>query len=167
MPATVPMRAGAGVLSLGVAEGSTSAPLAMRCDRRALRFAAKRPGPFVRRPFGITVRIHFLFPLIILGLILRVTTKEYLPGTWIDMSMILGLLFIVTGLSGVAGVIDISGLRDRTQRLQGDHVAKADDRVERGAQFMAHRREKRCFCAVGAARVALCTSRRTPLVVSR
>src|SRR5438128_2334251 len=47
----------------------------------------------IGRLFGISVRIHFLFPLVCLGLILRVTTKGYLPGAWIDMSMVLGLLF--------------------------------------------------------------------------
>jgi Zn-dependent protease len=46
------------------------------------------------RMFGVTVRIHFLFPLVCLGLVLRVTTKEFFPGTWIDMTMILGLLFV-------------------------------------------------------------------------
>src|SRR5438445_11829118 len=47
----------------------------------------------IGRMFGISVRIHFLFPLVCLGLILRVTTKDFLPGTWIDMAMVLGLLF--------------------------------------------------------------------------
>ena len=48
----------------------------------------------IGRLFGISVRMHFLFPLVALGLILRVTTKDFLPGTWIDMAMILGLLFL-------------------------------------------------------------------------
>lgn len=48
----------------------------------------------IGRVFGVSVRIHILFPLVALGLILRVTTKDFLPGTWIDMSMILGLLFL-------------------------------------------------------------------------
>src|SRR5436305_11706227 len=47
----------------------------------------------IGRMFGISVRIHFLFPLVCLGLILRVTTKDFYPGTWIDMTMVLGLLF--------------------------------------------------------------------------
>src|SRR5208283_4071767 len=47
------------------------------------------------RIFGITVRLHILFPLVALGLILRVAFKEGLPaGTWIDMSMIVGLLLV-------------------------------------------------------------------------
>jgi stage IV sporulation protein FB len=48
----------------------------------------------IGRVFGISVRIHFLFPLVCLGLILRFTTKEYPAGTWIDVAMVLGLLFV-------------------------------------------------------------------------
>ena len=48
----------------------------------------------IGRLFGIGVRIHFLFPLVALGLILRVTTKDFLPGTWTDVAMVLALLFV-------------------------------------------------------------------------
>lgn len=44
---------------------------------------------------GITVRVHFLFPLVALGLILRAHFEKHaFPGSWIDVSMILGLLFL-------------------------------------------------------------------------
>jgi Zn-dependent protease len=46
------------------------------------------------RFFGITVRVHFLFPLVALGLVLRVAFDEWPAGTWIDMSVVLGLLFL-------------------------------------------------------------------------
>jgi Zn-dependent protease len=46
------------------------------------------------RLFGITVRVHLLFPLVALGLILRAGfEKDALAGAWIDVSFILGLLF--------------------------------------------------------------------------
>src|SRR5690242_6586215 len=48
----------------------------------------------IGRLFGITVRIHFLFPLVAIGLILRVAAqKDVIPGTWIDAAMVMGLLF--------------------------------------------------------------------------
>ena len=46
----------------------------------------------IGRLFGISVRIHVLFPVVCLGLIVR-TAKDFPAGTWIDMSMLLGLLF--------------------------------------------------------------------------
>jgi Zn-dependent protease len=47
------------------------------------------------RVFGISVRVHVLLPLVAAGLILRtVFQKDVLAGTWIDMSMLLGLMFI-------------------------------------------------------------------------
>lgn len=47
------------------------------------------------RVFGITVRVHWLFPIVALGLILRVAfQKDAVPGSWIDVSIILGLLFL-------------------------------------------------------------------------
>lgn len=45
----------------------------------------------IGRILGVTVRIHIFFPLVALVLILRATTKG--PGIWIDMSMLMGLLF--------------------------------------------------------------------------
>jgi Zn-dependent protease len=48
------------------------------------------------RLFGINVRVHLLFPLIAIGLILRAAyKKDPAPpdGTWIDLAMIMGLLF--------------------------------------------------------------------------
>jgi stage IV sporulation protein FB len=48
------------------------------------------------RVFGISVRVHVLLPLVAAGLILRVVFQknpELPPGTWIDMSMLLGLMF--------------------------------------------------------------------------
>lgn len=51
------------------------------------------------RVFGINIRVHILFPIVALGLILRVAFqkdgKEPLPaGTWYDMAMLIGLLFV-------------------------------------------------------------------------
>jgi stage IV sporulation protein FB len=47
------------------------------------------------RWFGIQVRIHLLFPLITLGLILRVAlVKDFPPGMWVEMVWISAMLFI-------------------------------------------------------------------------
>jgi len=47
------------------------------------------------RVFGITVRVHLLFPLVFVGLVLRAAfQKDVVPGSWIDMAMILGLMFL-------------------------------------------------------------------------
>lgn len=53
----------------------------------------------IGRVCGITVRVHLLFPLVCLGLILRVATDpKFAPGAWIDMAMITGLLFFTVFL---------------------------------------------------------------------
>lgn len=55
----------------------------------------------IGRLFGISVRVHILFPIICLCLILRVLLQDEpaLPaGTWIDMAMVLGLLFFTVVL---------------------------------------------------------------------
>lgn len=49
----------------------------------------------VGRLFGITVRIHILFPVVALGMILRQTANSTIAGTWIDATMVMGLLFFV------------------------------------------------------------------------
>jgi stage IV sporulation protein FB len=52
------------------------------------------------RLFGITIRVHLLYPVVALALILRVAfTKDaagntFPEGTWIDVTMITGLLFV-------------------------------------------------------------------------
>jgi stage IV sporulation protein FB len=47
------------------------------------------------RVFGIAVKLHILFPVVALGLILRLGLKSELPpGTWIDGVWLTGLLFI-------------------------------------------------------------------------
>lgn len=47
------------------------------------------------RVFGITVRVHILFPMIVVPLILRVALMEDIyPGTWIDATMVMLLLFV-------------------------------------------------------------------------
>ncbi|HZV07079.1 MAG TPA: site-2 protease family protein [Gemmataceae bacterium] len=49
------------------------------------------------RIFGITVRVHLLFPIVALGLILRYALKNnppYIEGTWIDGVMLMALLFV-------------------------------------------------------------------------
>src|SRR5262245_25708971 len=49
----------------------------------------------VARLFGITVRIHFLFPLVALGLIGRAASLDKLGmGLWVDAAMLMGLLFL-------------------------------------------------------------------------
>src|SRR5260370_4034156 len=48
------------------------------------------------RFFGIPVRVHVVFPLVAVGLILRVAyQKDVWPGTWIDAAMLMALLFVV------------------------------------------------------------------------
>jgi stage IV sporulation protein FB len=46
--------------------------------------------------FGITVRVHFFVPILFLGLVWRAsdTTKGFYPGAWLDMAMLLGLMFV-------------------------------------------------------------------------
>jgi Zn-dependent protease len=48
------------------------------------------------RIFGITVRVHLLFPLVVAGLILRVAFKKDPPnpdGYWIEACWVMGILF--------------------------------------------------------------------------
>lgn len=47
----------------------------------------------IGRLFGVLVRIHILFPLVCIGVILRAGSGDVVPGTWIDATMIIGLLF--------------------------------------------------------------------------
>jgi len=47
------------------------------------------------RLFGIHVRVHLLFPLVAVGLILRAAyAKDAVSGGWIDASILMGLLFL-------------------------------------------------------------------------
>jgi stage IV sporulation protein FB len=47
------------------------------------------------RLFGITIKVHILFPFVVIPLILKVFfQKDVTPGTWIDASMLMALLFI-------------------------------------------------------------------------
>src|SRR5438128_11651948 len=47
------------------------------------------------RLFGIAIKVHILFPVVAIALILKVAyQKEVIPGTWIDASMLMGLLFV-------------------------------------------------------------------------
>jgi Zn-dependent protease len=47
------------------------------------------------RLFGITVRVHVLFPFIALGIILRVAFKANAePHEWVDATIVMGLLFL-------------------------------------------------------------------------
>jgi Zn-dependent protease len=46
------------------------------------------------RVFGIQVRVHLLLPIVFVALVLRAATKKDMPtGLWIDVSMVLGLMF--------------------------------------------------------------------------
>ena len=47
------------------------------------------------RVFGIQVRVHLLLPIVFVALVLRAATKkDVAAGVWIDISMVLGLLFL-------------------------------------------------------------------------
>jgi len=47
------------------------------------------------RYFGVFVRVHFLFPIMAAGLIMRAASqKDALPGIWIEATYLMGLLFI-------------------------------------------------------------------------
>ena len=48
----------------------------------------------VGRMFGITVRVHLLFPIFALGMILRTVHAINVPGVWIDASILMGLTFL-------------------------------------------------------------------------
>lgn len=44
---------------------------------------------------GIAIRVHWTLPVVAIGLILRAAnTKGAIPGSWIDVSMLMGLLFV-------------------------------------------------------------------------
>lgn len=45
------------------------------------------------RLFGINVRVHVLFPVVALGLVLRAGAKSVYPGEWVDMAVLMALLF--------------------------------------------------------------------------
>jgi Zn-dependent protease len=48
----------------------------------------------IGRLFGIHIRVHILLPLVCLGLLLRVALqKDVIPGSWLDLLMVLGLAF--------------------------------------------------------------------------
>jgi len=47
------------------------------------------------RIFGTTVRVHLLFPVLALGMILRYGFgKEYPAGLWVEVAIVMGLLFV-------------------------------------------------------------------------
>src|SRR6266581_4406675 len=47
------------------------------------------------RLFGITIRVHLLFPVVVLGLILRAAyQKDAQPGQWIDYALVMTFLFV-------------------------------------------------------------------------
>jgi Zn-dependent protease len=47
------------------------------------------------RLFGVAIRVHLLFPIVALGLILRVASRQDAPsGVWIDATMLCGLLLV-------------------------------------------------------------------------
>src|SRR5262245_36796687 len=49
----------------------------------------------IGRAFGIVIRVHVLFPVIAVALILREAYKSQTPGTWIDATVLSVLAFIV------------------------------------------------------------------------
>src|SRR5262245_29220660 len=49
----------------------------------------------IGRLFGITIKVHFLFPLVALGLLMRFTFHEKAaPGIWVDALTLITLLFV-------------------------------------------------------------------------
>jgi Zn-dependent protease len=50
----------------------------------------------IGRLFGIQIRVHILLPIVFLGLLIRVAASKDFPiaGTWLDLSMVLGFLFL-------------------------------------------------------------------------
>ena len=52
-------------------------------------------------------------------------------------------------VANVLGVFVVTGRAERAVKLRQQHIGKADHRVQRGAQFVAHRRQKGGFGAVG------------------
>jgi Zn-dependent protease len=49
----------------------------------------------IGRLFGISVRVHWLFPLVAIGLIARTATQPgYVSGTWIDATQLCLLMFV-------------------------------------------------------------------------
>src|SRR5581483_3111222 len=48
----------------------------------------------IGRLFGISIRIHFLFPLVTLGMVLRAAAAKDVPGgAWLDVVAIFGILW--------------------------------------------------------------------------
>lgn len=43
--------------------------------------------------FGVGVRVHILFPILAIGLVLRTAFQSALPGLWVETVVLLGLLF--------------------------------------------------------------------------
>src|SRR5438105_6935802 len=47
------------------------------------------------RMFGIQIRMHIMLPLVFVGLVLRAAYQKDAPaGAWVDMVMLLGLIFV-------------------------------------------------------------------------
>jgi Zn-dependent protease len=51
--------------------------------------------PLPGRLFGITIRIHFFYPIVALGMVIRATRWEGLPYAWLDVLILTGLLLII------------------------------------------------------------------------
>jgi Zn-dependent protease len=47
------------------------------------------------RLFGITIRVHVLFPIVAIALILRTAYKYDVQGAWLDMAMLVALLLVI------------------------------------------------------------------------
>jgi stage IV sporulation protein FB len=46
------------------------------------------------RLFGITIRVHILFPVVALALVLRFAFEMPIPGAWIDLALLQAILFL-------------------------------------------------------------------------
>lgn len=48
----------------------------------------------IGRIFGIALRVHILFPVVMLGLILQASSRSSISGTWIDVACLMSIFFL-------------------------------------------------------------------------
>lgn len=70
----------------------------------------------IGRLFGITIRVHILFVLVSVGLLLRYTVKDgIIPGTWFDALVVFGITFgsiLLHEMGHVFGARSVGGEAD-------------------------------------------------------
>ena len=78
------------------------------------------------RFFGIPVRVHVVFPLVAVGLILRVAYQKEMPaGTWIDAAMLMALLFVIVLWHEFGHCFGARAVNGVTTTSQVDHFVAA------------------------------------------